>query len=346
MSHKILVAQGGGPTAVINQSLVGVALEARRFPDVTPCLWRAAGRARHRQRRSRRSRPGDGRQSRGGRRDARRRARLDPRQARPQILPGDLQGPEGPRDRHVLLYRRQRIPPTPCASSPRRRRRPTTGCARSISPRPSTTISSASITRRAIRRRRVSSRRPSPAPISTIWRCKGVYCAVVMGRHAGFLTAASALARKYPDDGPHLIYLPERTFVVDKFLADVKDDVRASRPLHHRRLRGRPRREGRGDHHQAHGQSGEGRAWQRPAFRHRRARRPPVRGGEGQARDQARARRHVRLSAALVRRLREQGRPARGARGRREGGAICASRARATARSRSAASATMRSTIR
>src|SRR5208283_2639969 len=35
MSHKILVAQGGGPTAVINQSLVGVALEARRFPSIT-----------------------------------------------------------------------------------------------------------------------------------------------------------------------------------------------------------------------------------------------------------------------------------------------------------------------
>ena len=28
MPHKILVAQGGGPTAVINQSLAGVALEA------------------------------------------------------------------------------------------------------------------------------------------------------------------------------------------------------------------------------------------------------------------------------------------------------------------------------
>ena len=51
---------------------------------------------------------------------------------------------------------------------------------------------------------------------------KGVYCAVIMGRHAGFLTAASALARKFPGDGPHLIYLPERTFVIDKFLADVK----------------------------------------------------------------------------------------------------------------------------
>jgi ATP-dependent phosphofructokinase / diphosphate-dependent phosphofructokinase len=51
----------------------------------------------------------------------------------------------------------------------------------------------------------------------------GVYVAVVMGRHAGFLTAASALARKYPDDGPHLIYLPERVFEVERFLADVRD---------------------------------------------------------------------------------------------------------------------------
>jgi len=50
----------------------------------------------------------------------------------------------------------------------------------------------------------------------------GVYLAVVMGRHAGFLTAASALGKKFPDDGPHLIYLPERTFSVDKFIADVK----------------------------------------------------------------------------------------------------------------------------
>ncbi len=50
----------------------------------------------------------------------------------------------------------------------------------------------------------------------------GVYVAVVMGRHAGFLTAASALGKKFPDDGPHLIYLPERDFVLDQFLADVK----------------------------------------------------------------------------------------------------------------------------
>ena len=50
----------------------------------------------------------------------------------------------------------------------------------------------------------------------------GVKINVVMGRHAGYLTAASALARVYPDDGPHLIYLPERAFNVEKFLADVK----------------------------------------------------------------------------------------------------------------------------
>jgi 6-phosphofructokinase len=50
----------------------------------------------------------------------------------------------------------------------------------------------------------------------------GVYVAVVMGRHAGFLTAASALGKKFPDDGPHLIYLPERVFEIPKFLADVK----------------------------------------------------------------------------------------------------------------------------
>jgi 6-phosphofructokinase len=50
----------------------------------------------------------------------------------------------------------------------------------------------------------------------------GVYLAVVMGRHAGFLTAASALGKKFPDDGPHLIYMPERSFSIDSFIADVK----------------------------------------------------------------------------------------------------------------------------
>jgi len=50
----------------------------------------------------------------------------------------------------------------------------------------------------------------------------GVHIGVVMGRNSGFLTAASSIAQKYPDDGPHLIYLPERAFKVDNFLSDVK----------------------------------------------------------------------------------------------------------------------------
>jgi 6-phosphofructokinase 1 len=50
----------------------------------------------------------------------------------------------------------------------------------------------------------------------------GVKINVIMGRGAGFLTAASALARVFPGDGPHLIYVPERPFSLAKFVADVQ----------------------------------------------------------------------------------------------------------------------------
>lgn len=49
----------------------------------------------------------------------------------------------------------------------------------------------------------------------------GVKIDVIMGRHAGFLTAASILARVREDCGPHLIYVPEVDFDEDKFVADV-----------------------------------------------------------------------------------------------------------------------------
>jgi len=49
----------------------------------------------------------------------------------------------------------------------------------------------------------------------------GVKIDVIMGRHAGFLTGASMLGQQRDDDGPHLIYLPERPVSMDKFLADV-----------------------------------------------------------------------------------------------------------------------------
>jgi 6-phosphofructokinase len=44
----------------------------------------------------------------------------------------------------------------------------------------------------------------------------------VMGRNAGWLVAATALARKDPDDPPHLIYLPEHPIGAGQFLADVE----------------------------------------------------------------------------------------------------------------------------
>ncbi|HTW95074.1 MAG TPA: 6-phosphofructokinase [Tepidisphaeraceae bacterium] len=49
----------------------------------------------------------------------------------------------------------------------------------------------------------------------------GVKIDVIMGRNAGFLTAASVLARRHDEDGPHLIYVPESPVTEEKFLADV-----------------------------------------------------------------------------------------------------------------------------
>ena len=49
----------------------------------------------------------------------------------------------------------------------------------------------------------------------------GIKVDVIMGRQAGFLTAAAGLGRHDPEDGPHLIYVPEAPFTEEKFLADV-----------------------------------------------------------------------------------------------------------------------------
>jgi len=45
----------------------------------------------------------------------------------------------------------------------------------------------------------------------------------VMGRNAGWIAASAALARRTEEDAPHLILLPEVPFVVEKFAADVSD---------------------------------------------------------------------------------------------------------------------------
>lgn len=52
---------------------------------------------------------------------------------------------------------------------------------------------------------------------------KSVTIVEIMGRHAGWLTAASALARRYEGDNPVLIYLPETGFDTEQFIRDVKE---------------------------------------------------------------------------------------------------------------------------
>ncbi|MFO1010812.1 MAG: 6-phosphofructokinase [Planctomycetota bacterium] len=54
----------------------------------------------------------------------------------------------------------------------------------------------------------------------------GIKIDVIMGRNAGWLTAASALARRFEDDGPHLVYVPERVFDLARFAADVDGVVK------------------------------------------------------------------------------------------------------------------------
>ena len=54
-----------------------------------------------------------------------------------------------------------------------------------------------------------------------VYEKKSVTIIEIMGRHAGWLTGAAALARKYTGDNPLLIYLPETDFDVEEFLLKV-----------------------------------------------------------------------------------------------------------------------------
>ena len=51
----------------------------------------------------------------------------------------------------------------------------------------------------------------------------GIKINVLMGRHAGWLTAASTLGKSTEEDGPHLVYVPEKIFNINTFLNEVKD---------------------------------------------------------------------------------------------------------------------------
>ena len=219
--YKILVAQGGGPTAVINQSLVGVVLEARRHPGIT----RVYG-ARH----------GVRGIANGDLVDLTQETQLNleqvattpssalgstrdkPDQAYCQRIFKSLQaqgithffyigGNDSSDTVRIVSEQAQAAGyPLRCLHIPKTIDNDLVGndhtpgfasAARFVA----SAFAGANLDNAAL---------------------PGVYLGVVMGRHAGFLTAAAALGQKYPDDGPHLIYLPERVFVLDQFLADVK----------------------------------------------------------------------------------------------------------------------------
>jgi 6-phosphofructokinase 1 len=221
MSHKVLVAQGGGPTAVINQSLVGLVLEARRFPAISHVYGAARG-------------------VRGIVEEDlfdlshETTANLEAVAATPAAALGST------RDKPDLKYCQEIFKVLKAHEID-------TFCYIGGNDSSDTVRIVAEEARKAGHALRAihipktidndlvgfdhTPGFPSAARfVSQAFMganldnlaLKGVYCAVIMGRHAGFLTAASALGRKYPGDGPHLIYLPERTFVVEKFLADVK----------------------------------------------------------------------------------------------------------------------------
>ena len=221
-SGKILVAQGGGPTAVINQSLVGVALEARRFAEVRHIYG-----ARHgvrgivdedfvdlTQETSHNlelvaGTPSSALGSTRDKPDARYCQEIFKVLRAHQIEHFFYIGGNDSSDtvRIVSLEAQKAGYPLRCIHIPKTIDNDLVG-----SDHTPGFPSAARFVAQAFAGANLDN---AALP--------GVYVGVVMGRHAGFLTAASALGKKFPDDGPHLIYLPERTFVLEKFLADVKE---------------------------------------------------------------------------------------------------------------------------
>ncbi len=66
---------------------------------------------------------------------------------------------------------------------------------------------------------------------SSIYKLNAVTIVEIMGRNAGWLTAASALARTKYNDAPDLIYLPEVPFIKENFLNDIREVFKKKRSV-------------------------------------------------------------------------------------------------------------------
>jgi len=220
-SGKILVAQGGGPTAVINQSMVGVALEARRFQNVTRVYGALHGvrgivnedfldltQETSHNLELVAATPSSALGSTRDKPDAAYCGRIFETLRAHEIEHFFYIGGNDSADTVRIVSQEARLAgyPLRCIHIPKTIDNDLAGndhcpgfpsAARFVAQ----AFAGANLDNAAL---------------------PGVYVGVVMGRHAGFLTAASALGKKFPDDGPHLIYLPERVFELERFLADVK----------------------------------------------------------------------------------------------------------------------------
>jgi len=220
-SGKILVAQGGGPTAVINQTMVGVALEARRFPAVTRVYGALHGvrgivdedfldltQETSHNLELVAATPSSALGSTRDKPDAAYCGRIFATLRAHQIEHFFYIGGNDSADtvRIVSQEARQAGYPLRCIHIPKTIDNDLAG-----SDHTPGFPSAARFVAQAFAGANLDN---AALP--------GVYVGVVMGRHAGFLTAAASLGKKFPDDGPHLIYLPERTFELARFLADVK----------------------------------------------------------------------------------------------------------------------------
>ena len=223
-SGKILVAQGGGPTAVINQSMVGVALEARRFQGVTRVYGALHGvrgivdedfldltQETSHNLELVAATPSSALGSTRDKPDAAYCARIFETLRAHEIEHFFYIGGNDSADtvRIVSQEARQAGYPLRCIHIPKTIDNDLAG-----SDHTPGFPSAARFVAQAFAGANLDN---AALP--------GVYVGVVMGRHAGFLTAAASLGKKFPDDGPHLIYLPERVFDLERFLADVKTMV-------------------------------------------------------------------------------------------------------------------------
>ncbi len=220
LQGKVVIAQGGGPTAVINQSLVGAAIEARKFPEITR-VWGAAN----------------------GVRGIIEERFIDMTEATTQnlelvaatpcaALGSTRDKPDAEyckkifgifkkHDVHYFFY----IGGNDSSDTVR--------IVNEDAAKEGYELRAIHIPKTVDNDLAVTDHCPGYGSAAKFvssafsgvncdnYSLPGVYIGIVMGRHAGWLTAAATLARKHEDDGPHLIYLPERQFSIDKYLADV-----------------------------------------------------------------------------------------------------------------------------